>query len=262
MSVEAILIDAIGRRLTTSSRKPLVIGLCGAQGSGKSTLAAAVARRFERSVTFSLDDLYLGRATREALAERIHPLLATRGVPGTHDPSLGIEVLSALKRGESITVPRFDKAIDDRVPYEGWPVAEAGRELVIFEGWCVGARPQRAVDLAAPINRLEAEEDSHGHWRRFVNDQLAGSYQRLFSCIDMLVLLAAPDWETVFGWRVQQEHELRAKSPKGIAVMDDHQVARFVLHYERLTRHILAEMPARADLVVYLNASRASLGTE
>lgn len=262
MSVEGILVEAIRKRLTTRPPRPLVVGLCGAQGSGKSTLATALAARFERAVTFSIDDLYLGRLERETLAKQVHRLLATRGVPGTHDPMLGIEVLNGLKGGKSVAIPRFDKASDDRVPYEEWPIVEPGCQLVIFEGWCVGARPQKAVDLVTPINRLEAEEDSDGRWRGFVNEQLGGAYQRLFGCVDMLVLLAAPAWETVLGWRLEQEHVLRTKSPDAIAVMDDHQVARFVSHYERLTRHILAEMPARADLVVRLDERRECVGAE
>jgi D-glycerate 3-kinase len=258
VSPEEILADAIRARLgERQSAKPLVVGVCGAQGSGKSTVSAALAARFERAVTFSIDDLYLGRAARADLASQIHPLLATRGVPGTHDPMLGIEVLNALVRGEFVALPRFDKATDDRVPVERWPMAEASREVVIFEGWCVGARPQSAQDLVDPVNRLEAEEDPDGRWRLSVNDALGGAYQTLFDGIDMLVLMAAPDWETVLGWRTQQEHELRAANPNGSTLMDDDAVVRFVSHYERLTRHILAEMPGRADLVLRLNEARA-----
>jgi D-glycerate 3-kinase len=263
MAPDEILVDAIrGQLAKGQSPQPLVVGLCGAQGSGKSTVSAALAVRFDRAVTFSIDDLYLGRAARLDLARRIHPLLATRGVPGTHDPMLGVEVLSALKDGQSARLPRFDKATDDRVPYEDWPMAEAGSELVIFEGWCVGARPQHEEDLVAAVNRLEAEEDPGGRWRRFSNEALAGAYQQLFSHIDMLVLMAAPDWETILGWRLQQEHELRAANPDGAGVMDDDEVARFVCHYERLTRHILAEMPERADLVLHLDESRDCVSIE
>ena len=257
VSPEEIIADAISLRLADPhSPTPLVVGLCGAQGSGKSTVSGALAARFERAVTFSIDDLYLGRAARADLARRIHPLLATRGVPATHDPMLGIEVLNALKCGESVALPHFDKAHDDRAPYAHWPVAKANCKLVIFEGWCVGARPQRAQDLVDPVNRLEAEEDRDGRWRRFVNDALGGAYQHLFDCIDMLVLMAAPAWQTVLGWRIQQEHELRAANPAGSALLDDDAVVRFVSHYERLTRHILAEMPERADLVLRLNEAR------
>lgn len=262
MSPEDILVDAISAPLARRpSSKPLVVGICGAQGSGKSRLAAAVAARFERAAILSLDDLYLGHAERAELARRVHPLLATRGVPGTHDPMLGIDVLNALVRGESVSLPRFDKAHDDRVPHKDWPMAEAGCELAIFEGWCVGARPQHVDALVDPVNRLEAEEDRDGRWRRFVNEALAGPYQQLFRCVDMLVLLAAPDWDTVLSWRIEQERELRAKSPGGTQIMDDAAIARFVSHYERLTRHLLAEMPGRADLVLHLNDRRECVGS-
>jgi len=260
---EEILVAAIGKRLAErQSPRPLVVGLCGAQGSGKSTVSAALAARFERALTFSIDDLYLGRAARLDLARRIHPLLATRGVPGTHDPMLGVEVLSALSRGQSVAQPRFDKAQDDRAPHENWPIVEGGCELVIFEGWCVGARPQAAEDLVEPVNPLEAEEDRDGRWRHFVNEALGGAYQQLFNCIDMLALLAAPNWDNVLRWRIEQEHDLRASSADASGVMDDCAVARFVSHFERLTRHILAEMPERADLVLHLNESRDCVGIE
>jgi D-glycerate 3-kinase len=39
--------------------------------------------------------------------------------------------------------------------------------------------------------------------------------------------------------------------------MDGAQLDRFVQHYERLTRHILAEMPGRADLVLHLAPDRS-----
>lgn len=261
MSPEEILTGAIAGRLAQrSSHERLVVGLCGAQGSGKSTVSTALAARFERAVTFSIDDLYLGHAAREDLARRIHPLLATRGVPGTHDPLLGVAVLNAFVSGESIAVPRFDKSNDDRLPYQEWPIVGGGCELVIFEGWCVGARAQKPEDLVDPVNRLEADEDADGRWRRFVNGTLAGDYQKLFGWIDMLVLLAAPDWGTVLRWRIQQERELRATSPGGTRVMDDSEVARFISHYERLTRHILTEMPTYADLVLRLNKDRDCVG--
>jgi D-glycerate 3-kinase len=257
MSPEDILVDAISTRLAErQSTKPLLVGLCGAQGSGKSTVSAAVAARFDRAVTFSIDDLYLPRLARLNLARRIHPLLATRGVPGTHDVMLGVEVLRALMNGASIALPRFDKANDDRAPRESWPIIEAGCRLVIFEGWCVGARPQLPEDLHAALNRLEAAEDHEGCWRQYVNEALGGAYQQLFKNIEMLALLAAPDWDTVLAWRMEQERELRATSPDASRVMHDGAVARFVSHFERLTRHILAEMPQRAELVLHLNESR------
>lgn len=246
------------------TRKPVVLGICGAQGSGKSTLAGAVERAAGRrgipSASLSLDDLYLTRAEREALAREVHPLLRTRGVPGTHDLALGLDVLAALERGEATALPRFDKARDDRCPPAQWERAPAATELLILEGWCVGARPQAPEALREPVNALEAQEDADGTWRRYANDALAGPYQALFARIDVLVLLAAPNFEIVFDWRLQQEAELRARAgPDAPGLMDAAGVARFIQHYERLTRHILAEMPARADVLVRLAADRSPL---
>ncbi|WP_150291605.1 kinase [Sphingobium estronivorans] len=239
----------------------LAIGLCGAQGSGKSTLAAGLRQRLARDgvpvAILSLDDLYLTRAEREALGRSIHPLLRTRGVPGTHDVALGLRVIDALERGEAALLPRFDKAADDRLPENWWDRAAAGTRLLLLEGWCVGARPQAEAALMQPVNALEREEDAQGVWRAFVNRALAGDYQALFGRLDRLAMLAAPGFELVGRWRTQQERELRRHAGGG---MSDAEVARFIQHYERLTRHMLDEMPGRADLVIALDEERRVLG--
>lgn len=258
-------IDAVADRvhaaLAGSDGRLFVLGLCGAQGSGKSTLAERLQTRMEAhrvaTALLSIDDLYRTAAEREALAAQVHPLLRTRGVPGTHDVALGLRVIAALERGEAALLPRFDKGADDRLPPSQWARAAAGTRLLILEGWCVGAVPQAAAALGAPVNALERNEDGDGRWRHFVNAALAADYQALFARIDRLVMLAAPGFDVVLRWRTQQEAALRARTGQG---MRDAQVARFIAHYERLTRHMLAEMPGRADLVVRLGADRAVLG--
>ncbi len=250
-------IEAFVRERLATATAPLVIGLCGAQGSGKSTIAAALAERVPDTAVLSLDDLYLPRAGREHLAEVVHPLLRTRGVPGTHDVPLGDAVLAGLRAGRPVKLPRFDKATDDRAPESAWLRADGAR-LVIFEGWCVGARPQPEEALANPVNALEDDEDPEGTWRRHVNNALAGAYQDLFA-VDALVLLAAPGFEVVRQWRTQQEHALAAGIAAGHRTgraMSDDEVLRFIQFYQRLTQHILREMPDRADLTVRLDASR------
>ena len=243
--------------------RPAVVGVCGAQGGGKSTLAEFVSVLLEEgglsAAVLSLDDLYLTHAERVRLARAVHPLLATRGVPGTHDVELGVEVIGALTRpgpSRPVALPRFDKAMDDRAPASAWPVVTAPVDVVIFEGWCVGARPQALAELEAPLNGLEREQDPDGRWRAYANARLADDYPSLFEPIDLLILLQAPGFDQVFAWRAQQEHELAARleaaGETGRAVMDDEALARFVMHYERLTRHILREMPGRADVVVRL----------
>lgn len=242
-------------------RRPLIVGLCGAQGSGKSTLAGRLASCCENdgvsAAILSIDDLYRTRAEREHLARDVHPLLRTRGVPGTHDVDLGLSVLESLDRGRAVALPRFDKARDDRAATARWGSAASNTDVLIFEGWCVGARAQPQAALADPVNALERNEDPDGIWRSFVNQALAGDYQRLFARIDLLLLLAAPNFAIVRQWRIEQERDLRASAPPGAqGVMSDAELSRFVQHYERLTRHILEEMPARADLVAMLGEDR------
>jgi D-glycerate 3-kinase len=243
-----------------------VVGICGPQGSGKSTAALVIRRLLEQRglsvATLSLDDLYLPIEAREALARDVHPLLRTRGVPGTHDVALGLAVLDGLAGEGPTAIPRFDKAADTRAPSETWPVVQGPVDIVLFEGWCVGARPQSAEALRDPVNALERERDPDGAWRGHVNAALAGPYRPLFARLDLLVQFVAPDFETVLAWRQEQERKLRgrlAKAGEGAArTMDDATVAAFVQHYERLSRHIAGEMPARADLVIRLDGDRRS----
>ncbi|HEY5808621.1 MAG TPA: hypothetical protein VIT67_11665, partial [Povalibacter sp.] len=195
-----------------------------------------------------------------------HPLLATRGVPGTHDIGLALRVLNSLGTTDPVRIPRFDKARDDRVPEADQPRFTGPAEIVLFEGWCVGAMPQHASVLATPLNELERTRDPDAAWRRFVNEALAGSYQTLFSRIDRLVLLAAPQFDIVKYWRTEQEialrDQLRADGRSTMGTLSADAIAQFVQHYERLTRHILEEMPDRADLLIRLDQDRAPISIQ
>ncbi len=243
-----------------------VVGICGPQGSGKSTTVRVVAALLEARgltvATLSLDDLYLPLADREALARDVHPLLRTRGVPGTHDVTLGLAVLDGLAGEGGTALPRFDKAADDRAPAGTWPVVAGPVDVVLLEGWCVGARPEAPEALAEPVNALERERDPDGTWRAYVNAALAGPYRALFGRLDLLVLFTAPDFAAVLAWRREQEAKLRARlaeaGQEADRAMSDDEVAVFVQHYERLTRHIARETPPRADLVIALDADRRS----
>ena len=247
-------------RLRQDRRRTVVVGFCGSQGSGKTTVAE-VARRLlaERgmsAVSISLDDFYLTREARRRLAESVHPLLATRGPPGTHDVGMAAAALDQLRAPGAAALPRFDKAADTRAPRASWPKVKTPVDVVVLEGWCVGAIAQGQAALSRPVNALEAEEDAAGVWRGYVNDQLGGPYQELFGHLDDLVLLAAPSFEVVAGWRAEQEAKLRARTGGG---MSEGEIARFVAHYERLTRWILSEMPGRAGWTVPLDAERRPL---
>ena len=244
--------------------KPLLLGINGAQGSGKSTLTKILQALLEkgfskRVVSLSIDDLYLRRSEREQLARDIHPLLVTRGVPGTHDVALAKDLLSKLKQGaqQSITIPVFDKALDDRADEALWQQVSGPVDIIIFEGWCVGAVAEDSQALHNPMNRLEAEEDPDGVWRNYVNEQLKGPYQELFSLIDKLIMMKVPSMENVFEWRSLQEQKLRAArqdETSATRIMSEQALQRFIMHYERITRRSLQEMPERADVVLELNA--------
>ena len=261
-TVEAVALP-LARRIAEKAIGPggIVVGVCGAQASGKSTLTAVVKRLLEmhglKVALFSLDDIYLTRAERQALAAEIHPLFATRGVPGTHDVAWGKALLEDLRKPGRTLLPAFDKASDDRKPGAAF---DGPADVVLFEGWCVGAAPQDAAALAQPINDLERDLDPGGVWRTYANAALAGPYRDLFSRLDMLVLLQAPGFEVVLEWRAEQEHKLRERLAReggdASRVMSDAQVEAFIRHYERLTRWILEEMPRRADIVVRLDKQR------
>jgi D-glycerate 3-kinase len=251
--------------------RPIVAGLCGSQGSGKSTMAAFLKALLEarglKTAVLSLDDLYLTLPERERLAAGVHPLLKTRGVPGTHDVGLGHALIDVLTDGVAeVSMPRFDKAEDTRAPAYTWPRVASPVDVILFEGWCVGAIPQAEAALAAPVNALERDEDAGGAWRRYVNEQLKGDYAGLFGRIDVLALLKAPSFEVVYGWRALQEQKLAEKVKRegltGAKVMDAGQIRRFLMFYQRLTEWILDEMPGHADILMPLDEDHRILGVE
>ena len=239
-----------------------LLGVNGAQGSGKSTLSGAVALILKEShllnvAAFSMDDLYKTRDERMHLAQTIHPLLITRGVPGTHDIKLGLNIIENLCRKEPIHValPVFDKSIDDRLPMHEWKSVTTPVDIVILDGWCVGALPQSENELHNPVNALESLEDSRGIWREYVNSCLATVYQTLFAKLDGLIMLKVPSMACIYEWRGLQEKKLAAlhEGKSDFRIMTSTQLDRFIMHYERLTRHMLGEMSDRADLTLFID---------
>ena len=265
------------RVLTTRgvARRPVIVGMSGAQGSGKTTFAHFFAEWLGRedrvyAVCFSLDDVYLTKSEREELARRVHPLLETRGVPGTHDVALAHRVLDALTHpgaARKIDVPAFDKATDDRSPERDWRRVDAPVDVVLFEGWCVGARPQSSEALGDPVNEVEAAEDGDAVWRTGVNERLRTDYAELFARLDMLIMLRVPSFDSVFEWRALQERKLRERlqdapaESEGSSGLSASGLRRFIRHYERLTRHMLETMPAYADVVIDIDANHRMTGS-
>lgn len=257
------LLDQYAGRIARS-RRPYILGLSGLQGSGKSTLARVMKMQAEArgwaTEVLSLDDFYYSRSEREALARDVHPLLRTRGVPGTHEIELMMSVLAALPHASDklpVSHPRFDKGRDTRFPPSRWPRTTRPPKLVIVEGWALGIRPQLQAALARPINALERTEDTDASWRHWVNKQLRG-YQPLWRKFDALIVLQAPGWEIVRRWRGEQEQELLARHAP--LAMDAAAMERFLAHFERLSRHALATLPAMADTCVEYDDDRHVTG--
>ena len=252
--VAAVLDDALAHAAR-------VYAIAGLQGTGKSTLSAQVAAlaagRGLHAVVLSIDDFYLGRRERLRLGRTVHPLLATRGAPGSHDVALAIETIAALREGRATRLPRFDKIADRRLSPSKWPLARAAN-LVLFEGWFQKVPAQREDELVAPLNALERDEDADGTWRRWCNASLDRDYPPLWDCIDRMLFLEGPGFEIVPEWRWQQEVTLQAANPDRQA-MTKPQVERFVQFFERVSRQALRTLPAIADRHVRLDATRRPL---
>ena len=229
-------------------RNKRCVGLSGGQGAGKSTLAALIAQAAalagRTAAVCSLDDFYLAKGVRLQLARTVHPLLATRGPPGTHDLALALAVLDDVLAGRSTRLPRFDKGRDEPCPRSHWPVAESV-DTLIFEGWCLGVEPQPEAMLRSPVNQLEAEEDRDGRWRAYVNAACA-RYVRLWQRVDWWIYIEVPDMGAVRRWRMAQERSNVPEAAPHLR-MSEAQLDRFIAHYERLTQWQQSNFATRAD---------------
>lgn len=260
-SAEAALLIADRIAALQTDNAPRITGLNGAQGSGKSTLARLVGVALQqfhsiRPALLSLDDFYLSKAARLELARDVHPLCATRGVPGTHDVPLMAKVFDALAAagaGDSTRIPVFDKLADDRLPEADWCRFDGRPGAILFEGWCVGLRAEDVPPWKSPINRLEAEQDPQGKWFAWSLAALRRNYPAIWDRIGFLVSIEVPGIETVISSRLEQEDGLHSDS--GHKRMDRAEVTRFVEHYERYTRALWAAMPKRANLLFRRDAS-------
>jgi len=263
----------LAKRLAqTAARQaqPLIVGINGCQGSGKSTLAQALAWLLKQelqlsSCVLSLDDFYLTQAERHQLDLDVHPLLAQRGVPGTHDTRMATDLLKRLKSGHCpLVIPVFNKADDERAPPEQWQPIKNPQDIIIIEGWCLGVPPQNFLELIEPVNDMERQEDRDGIWRHYVNSQLQQHYQPLFALIDTTIMLQAPSFDCVFQWRLEQEEKLRGEL-KGTKnqqdsehpeLMNADQIQQFIQQFQRLTQHALATLPDQVEHLIVLDERR------
>ena len=236
-----------------------IIGLTGGQGSGKSTISNILKIILKEgfnlnTVIFSIDDFYKTLKDRKKMSKKVSPLFLTRGVPGTHDTKLLLKCLKSLKNHNfrKVLIPRFDKSTDDRFKKKKWQKVIKKQDIVIFEGWCVGATPQKNKDLLVPVNDLEKREDKKKIWRKRVNFELKNDYKKIFSLIDKTIFLKVPSFKYVFKWRLLQEKKLRLTS-SGNKTMNENQIKNFIMLYERLTKHMLINFEKKADAIVKID---------
>ncbi len=243
---------------------PYFIGLNGCQGSGKSTLSDYLAQYLASThnlnvVVMSLDDFYLSKSARNELAENIHPLFNTRGVPGTHDTVLLHNVIAKLKNKEAgFSIPLFNKATDNPHPQAEWQFITQPADIIILEGWCWGVTAQDKEQLIDPINELEQQHDTKGTWRTYVNQQLKSQYQPLYQHMDFWVALEAPCFNSVYKWRLEQEKKLanRLSLAEHSDIMNAEQIFNFIQYFQRLTIHGTSTLPFIANDIFYLDEYR------
>ena len=240
-------------------KKTKIIGLTGGQGTGKSTISIILKIILKEAynletVIFSIDDFYKTLNERETMSKKISDLFLTRGVPGTHDTKMLLQCIKNLKNNnfKKMNIPKFDKSIDNRLSKSNWLQVKKKPNIVIFEGWCVGASAQKNKDLISPINKLEKYKDKKKIWRQKVNLKLRKEYKKIFDLIDKLIFLKVPSFKYVLKWRLLQEKKLRI-TRKGNKTMTDKQVENFIMYYERITKHMLKTLPKEADTVISID---------
>jgi len=255
------LVDLVGRMIAAGPQdRPPLIAVVGAQGSGKTTLARAAAERFG-AAQISIDDVYLTRAEREAMARETHPLFVHRGPPGTHDLALLrdlIDRLSAAGPVDETLIPDFDKRGDDRWPAGRWRRFRGRPSAILIDAWCLGVVAEDEPALAEPVNGLEREQDADGSWRRAVNAFVAGPYADFIAGFDAVLFLQAPGFEVVLDWRCQQEADLLGVAPDDLPQAERRRLGGFIQYFERITRRMLAG-GVRADVTVKLDRNRQPL---
>ena len=242
--------------------KPYFVGLAGGQGTGKTTVSSIIAivlRKYFKLNVFkiSIDDFYKTRKERISLSKKIHPFLITRGVPGTHDINIMLKFFKKTKSKSfrSLKLPKFNKAIDDRCKKNLWYSIKKRPDVIIFEGWCVGAKAEKDNSLKKSINSLEKKEDTNLVWRKFVNQQLKLKYKKLYAQLNCLLFLKAGSFSLLQQWRLKQEKKLRLKN-KGIRnnkIMNKKDVIKFMQTYQRVTQNMLKHAPKYSSIILNLN---------
>ena len=243
-------------------KRPYFVGLAGGQGTGKTTISSLIRiiliKYFRLNVfRISIDDFYKTRKERINLSKRVHPMLLTRGVPGTHDINMMLNFFrnSKSKKFKRLKLPTFNKAIDDRFNKKKWYDLKKRPDVIIFEGWCVGAKSEKNSSLRKTINSMEKTKDQKQIWRKYVNQQLKSKYKKLYSQLNCLIYLKAKNFSLLQKWRLKQERKLGVKSKVKSKIMSKADVLNFMQTYQRITQNMFRNMPKYASVIFNLNSN-------
>ena len=251
-------------RKKANKKRPYFVGLAGGQGTGKTTISSLIRiiliKYFKLKVfRISIDDFYKTRKERINLSKRIHPMLLTRGVPGTHDINMMLDFFrkAKSKKFKRFKLPTFNKAIDDRSNKKKWYDLKNKPDVIIFEGWCVGAKSEKTNTLKKTINSIERVKDHKQIWRKYVNQQLKSKYKNLYSQLNCLIYLKAKNFSLLQKWRLKQERKLLIKSKKNSKskIMNKKDVLNFMQTYQRITQNMFKNMPKYASIILNLNSN-------
>ena len=239
--------------------RTLILGLSGSQGSGKTMvtgiLQIILKKFFKKNIyIISIDDFYKTLRDRNRMSQQKHSLFKTRGVPGTHDINLIKNFFISVKRKKfkKIKLPKFNKSIDDRSKKNYWHNINKRPEIIILEGWCVGAKPQINSSLRKPVNILEKHEDKDLIWRKYANEKLKKEYKEVFAMIDYFIFMKVPNFKIVFKWRLLQESKLRKKLHYKKKIMTYSAIKRFIMFYQRITLQMMKDLSKSASIVLLL----------
>lgn len=200
-----------------------------------------------------LDDFYLSKASRLELSNTVHPLCATRGVPGTHDIARLTSTLSALHNADADTttqIPVFSKADDDLLPMADWPIFVGRPDVIFVEGWCLGAKSAWVHDFISdrPRSAWEAAHDPDQIWRQW-SIAANAPYEGIWDRLDYLIFLQQENFDCVIDARWRQEENNFAKTGRRLFITRD-EVAEFCAHYKSWTEAIMACLPEHADVTI------------
>ncbi len=233
--------------------------ISGSQGVGKTTylkLIEIVGLKFfkKKVLNLSIDDFYLDKNERINLAAKIHPLLKTRGVPGTHDIKKLKSIIQQFQNSQyPISTPLFNKLTDRKKKI----LKKHNKcDLLILEGWCAGCPRIPLNYLYKDINSIEKKYDKHKKWRKYYNNKLKTTYADVFNLFDYKIFFKSSSFSNVLSWRIKQEkNQIKISKNKKNQGMSESEIKVFIKHYEKITKYMLKSMPLKANLIIGIDQS-------